>query len=130
MILQLPSSFKPTHETGGLPGFPAVDVFAPAGTPVGCPDKGTVVKTSGHPPTPHATPGGPYGWSVYVKRNRLAWWRKGTYFCTHFGTVHVVNGQKVVRGQILGTVADYSAATNGVTPSHIHEGYHAGTWTP
>lgn len=126
-ILQLPSRFKPTHQTAGLPGYPAIDVFADGGTPVGCPDRGTIIRLSGKKPTATAKPGGAYGWSVYLKRNRLAWWRRGTYFLTHFGTLNnLVVGQKVLRGDILGTVADYSKATGGVTPSHIHEGYHAG----
>lgn len=130
-MIQLPSRFKPTHDTAGLPGFPAIDVFAPGGTLVGCPDRGTIVKLSGHPPTPSTEPGGPYGWSIYVRRGRLAWWRKGTYYLTHFGTrADLRIGQRVKRGQVLGTVANYSAATHGVTPDHIHEGYHAGSWSP
>jgi len=34
----------------------------------------------------------------------------------------VGEGQRVESGDELGTVADYSAATGGVTPSHIHMG--------
>ncbi len=31
-MLTLPAEFRVTHQTAGLPGYPAVDVFAPAGT--------------------------------------------------------------------------------------------------
>lgn len=126
MSVQLPSHFDPTHETGGLPGFPAIDVFALAKTQVCAPVTGRIVKLSGHAPTPSATPGGPYGWSIYLTG------REGTYFLTHFGTraAIVVLGACIGRGEIIGTIADYAKATHGVTPSHIHEGYHAGPWTP
>lgn len=126
-VLQLPSHFTPTHETSGLPGFPAIDVFAAGGTPVAAPCAGTVIKCSGHPPTPTTQPGGPYGYSIYLSTSI------GVYFLTHFGQ-KAVNfwkvGAKIRRGQYLGKIADYTAATNGVTPSHIHEGFHAGPWVP
>ena len=71
-----------THPTAGLPGFPAKDYGAPAGSPVISPLDGTVYKLSGHDPAD-----GPfgaakvYGWSVYIQ---------GTdgrqYFLTHLGT--------------------------------------------
>lgn len=115
--LQLPSHFKPTHQTSGLPGYPAIDVLAHAGTPVCCPVNGRIVKLSGRKPTATAKPGGPYGWSLYVQRSDGV-----RYFLTHFGTRKVVLNQLVRRGQIIGTVADYAKATNGKTPSHIHEG--------
>jgi murein DD-endopeptidase MepM/ murein hydrolase activator NlpD len=76
-------------------------------------------RLSGHPVTPHATPGGPYGLSCYLSRDA-----GGRYFCTHFATLSVHLGQRVKKGDPLGTVADYAKATNGVTPSHIHEGFH------
>ena len=116
-MLQLPATFKPTHNTSGLPGYPAVDCFAPGGTVVLAPCAGTIRRFSGHAPTPVATPGGPYGWSIYLRRPN-----GDDYYLTHFGTRSVVVGQKVTRGQRLGTVANYSKATHGVTPSHIHEG--------
>lgn len=126
-MLQLPFSFQPTHQTSGLPGFPAVDCFAPAGTKVCAPATGKVVKLSGHAPTSSATPGGPYGWSIYLKR------RDGRcYFLTHFGTRSAIVklGACIAQGEVIGTVADYAGATNGATPSHIHEGLSTKAWNP
>lgn len=125
--VQLPSHFKPTHETAGLPGFPAVDVFAPAGSEVLAPATGVIVKLSGHAPTPHAEPGGPYGWSIY-----LAAREGGVYFLTHFGSRSRIVALRscIGRGEVLGRVGDYAHATAGATPSHIHEGFHPGAWTP
>lgn len=116
--LQLPESFSPTHQTEGLPGYPAIDVFGTPGTPVGSPVSGTVTKFSGHDPSAGAYmgQGGPFGWSMYVSGG------KSTYFLTHFGSRDVSVGQHVGRGQILGTVGDYP----GGTPDHIHEGKHGG----
>ena len=110
--VQLPASFVATHQTGGLSGYPAVDVFADAGTIALSPADGTVTRTSGRKPGATAKPGGPYGYSVYV----------GPYFLTHFGSLHVGTGDVVKVGQTLGTIADYTKATKGITPSHIHIG--------
>lgn len=115
--LQLPAVFTPTHDTAGLPGYPARDFFAPARTVVLAPCGGLIRRLSGHPPTTHAQPGGPYGWSVYLRAAN-----GDDYYMTHFGVRFVWTGQRVRRGQQLGTVADYAHATHGVTPSHIHMG--------
>jgi murein DD-endopeptidase MepM/ murein hydrolase activator NlpD len=117
--IQLPEHFTPTHQTSGLPGYPAIDVFAQGGTVALAPANGTITRLSGHPVTPTAVPGGPYGLSCYLTRDG-----GGVYFCTHFATLRVKLGQKVTKGTPLGTVADYSRATGGATPSHIHEGLH------
>ncbi len=42
--LQLPDRFHPTHDTGGLPGFPAIDMFAAPGTRVLAPVDGTLTR--------------------------------------------------------------------------------------
>jgi murein DD-endopeptidase MepM/ murein hydrolase activator NlpD len=115
--LQLAEHFTPTHQTGGLPGYPAVDLFAAAGTVALSPANGVIDRLSGHPVTPRATPGGPYGLSCYLTRVG-----GGRYFLTHFGSLSAKVGQRVKKGQPLGTVADYTKATGGITPSHIHEG--------
>ena len=120
LTLRLPRSFTPTHQTAGLPGYPAVDVFGDAGSFVVAKFGGTVSRLSGHPPTSSAQPGGPYGWSAYIDRHDGA----GTYFLTHFGQRFVKLGQILTPGDVIGTVGDYKGATNGVTPSHIHEGWH------
>lgn len=129
-MLQLPSHFTPTHQTAGLPGFPAVDCFAPSGTVVLSPVTGKVIKLSGHPPTPTTTPGGPFGWSIYLQCDRQG--TVGVYYLTHFGTrAQIVKlGACIGRGEQIGTVAKFSEATGGKTPSHIHEGFHPGPWTP
>lgn len=126
-MLQLPAAFKPTHQTSGLAGFPALDCFAPGGTKVCAPVTGKVVKLSGHAPTPSAKPGGPYGWSIYLQR------RDGrTYYLTHFGTRSAIVrlGACIGAGETIGTVADYAKATGGKTPSHIHEGLSTKPWSP
>lgn len=112
--LQLPTSFQTTHQTAGLAGYPARDIFAKPGTPVRAPVSGTVVKLSGHAPSAGAVQGqgGPFGLSTYIKGPN------GTYFMTHFGSRNVRVGQKVRKGQVIGTVGDYP----GGTPDHIHEG--------
>jgi len=132
-VVQLPSHFVPTHETAGLPGFPAIDVFAPAHTIVCSPATGRIVKLSGHAPTPTAKPGGPYGWSIYLTVDKAHLPPSGgTFYLTHFGTRSplVQLGVCVGRGEVLGIVADYSHATGGTTPDHIHEGFHRGAWQP
>jgi murein DD-endopeptidase MepM/ murein hydrolase activator NlpD len=107
-----------THETAGLPGYPAHDFMAPSGTHAVAPVSGTVVKLSGHDPAAGPTQGahGPLGWSVYIKGNDGK-----EYFLTHMGDRNVKVGQRVKQGQVIGTVADY--AKYG-TPSHIHLGVH------
>jgi murein DD-endopeptidase MepM/ murein hydrolase activator NlpD len=104
------------HETSGLPGYPAHDLFAPAGTHAVAPVSGTVIRLSGHDPAqgPTQGPHGPLGYSVYIKGDDGK-----TYFLTHMGSRNVKPGQKVRQGQIIGTVANYDKYG---TPSHIHEG--------
>ncbi len=123
--LRLPTHFTPTHQTSGLPGFPAIDVFAKGGTYVCAEFDCEVIRLSGHPATPTTQPGGPYGWSMYLKTSR------GVYYATHFSVraKQVKVGAKLRRGMYLGRVANYSKATDGVTPSHIHFGFHEGPWT-
>lgn len=107
----------PLHPTSGLPGYPAHDWFAPAGSNVTSPATGTVVKTSGHDPRlgPPDGPHGPFGWSVYIRRGRK------TYYLTHLGTRAVRVGQELHRGQVIGTVGAYS---NWGGVDHIHMGVH------
>jgi murein DD-endopeptidase MepM/ murein hydrolase activator NlpD len=119
----IPAKFQTSigglHPTEGLPGFPAHDYFAPAGSPAVAPVTGTIVKLSGTNPSagPTEGPHGPFGWSVYVQGSNGR-----TYYMTHMGTRDVEVGQTVKAGQVLGTVGDY--AKYG-TPSHIHMGVSA-----
>jgi murein DD-endopeptidase MepM/ murein hydrolase activator NlpD len=113
--LQLPRDFVPTHETAGLPGFPAVDVFADPGTTVLAPEDGIVDRLSGHDPKEGGHPGGAYGFTIYVQA------ASGRYFLTHFGSRQVTLGQHVKRGDPIGTVCD-SAVSHNPGTSHIHAG--------
>jgi murein DD-endopeptidase MepM/ murein hydrolase activator NlpD len=104
------------HETAGLPGYPARDYFAPAGTHAVAPVSGTVIRLSGHDPKDGPTngPHGPLGFSVYIRGSDGK-----TYFLTHMGSRTVRAGQKIRQGQVIGTVADYDKYG---TASHIHQG--------
>lgn len=115
-LLQLPENFVPTHATAGLPGYPAIDNFAAAGTPVGAPAPGRVRRLSGKDPDAPSTPHFAYGWSIYLQTEHA------DYYLTHFGTRTVKVGDWVNRGDIIGTVCD--ARKNGLSSSlsHIHEG--------
>lgn len=106
------------HPTEGLPGYPAHDYFAPAGSPTVAPVAGKVVKLSGHDPAlgPIQGPHGPLGWSAYIQGTD-----GHTYYLTHMGSRDVKIGETVKAGQPIGTVANY--AKYG-TPSHIHMGVH------
>jgi hypothetical protein len=113
--LQLPASFVPTHETAGLPGYPAVDVFAAPNTPVLAPADGVVDRLSGRDPNLGGSPGGPYGWSVYLTS------ASGRFYMTHLGSRNVSLGQRVAQGEPIGTVCD-SAVSGKPNTSHIHHG--------
>ena len=115
--IRLPKTFTPTHDTGGLPHFPAIDVFAEPGTLVMPPEGGLIVYKH-FIPWNHVTRVG--GWTIYLQG------RSGnTYFLTHFANVRR-NGQ-VRRFQSLGRVAE---VPHHWWPSHIHEGKHRGIYKP
>lgn len=118
--LQLPTTFVPTHQTAGLPGFPAIDCMAAAGTTVGAPASGHIVRFSGHDPAIGGVPGGAYGWSMYLQRDDGS-----EDYMTHFGSRAVAVGQRIVRGDLLGTVCDARVAHMSSDLSHIHLGHHA-----
>lgn len=107
-----------THPTAGLPGYPAYDYMAPAGSAALAPVTGRVVKLSGHDPAAGPTDGphGPFGWSVYIKGNDGR-----TYYLTHMGARNVRVGQIVRAGQRIGAVGNY-AKYGGA--NHIHMGVH------
>lgn len=110
------SSVGGEHETMGLPGYPARDYFAKAGSTAVAPVSGKVIKLSGHDPRngPTQGPHGPLGWSVYIQGTDGK-----TYFLTHMGSRTVRVGEKVTAGAKIGTVANYDKYG---TPSHIHMG--------
>jgi murein DD-endopeptidase MepM/ murein hydrolase activator NlpD len=108
----------PEHETSGLPGYPAHDWFAPAGTAAISPAAGTVRRLSGHDPAlgPTEGPHGPFGWSVYIEnRNGVS------FYVTHLGSRLVRVGSVLKLGDQIGTVGNYA---KWGTPSHVHMGVH------
>ena len=111
------------HETAGLPGYPAYDWFAPAGSPCVAPVSGRIRRFSGHDPElgPIEGAGGPLGWTIY-----LAGDDGNDYFITHMGSRTVVVGQHVKQGQKIGTVANYHSYGRA---DHIHMGVHKGAVT-
>jgi murein DD-endopeptidase MepM/ murein hydrolase activator NlpD len=111
------TSVGPLHPTEGLPGYPAHDYMAPAGSPVVAPVTGTIVRLSGHNPDEGPTEGahGPFGWSIYVKGTN-----GHTYYLTHLGTRDVQVGEKIQAGQKIATVGNYAKWTG--TPDHVHMG--------
>ena len=112
---QLPRSYKPTHQTAGLPGYPAIDVFGNPGEDVQAPEGGRIRRLSGKDPRKGGMPGGPYGWSIYLDAP------SGDYYMTHFGSRKVKVGDVVKRGQVIGTICNSSVSGKPGT-SHIHLG--------
>lgn len=110
--LRLPQTFTATHQTDGLPGYPAYDFMAAARTPVGAPDDGTIIRLSGR----NTWSGGFGGRSIYLKTKR------GVFFLTHLSPdVRVRVGQKIRKGQLIGYVGD---PTSSMAP-HVHAGFNA-----
>lgn len=112
--LPLPATFSPTHQTSGLPGFPAVDVSGTPGEAVLSPASGTIGDV-------HFIP-----WDIAKRIGGFTFYlisATGTYFLTHFGGVTVRSGQTVSAGQQLGTVG---AVPQNAWAAHIHEGFDPG----
>lgn len=116
--VRCPADFEPTHETAGLDGFPAIDVFGKPGARVSVGFWGYVSRVSGHPPSEGGVPGGAYGYSVYVT-NRV---NGHVRYITHLGRRFVVSGDRVKPGSIIGTVCD-SAVSGKPGTSHVHLGF-------
>lgn len=112
----LPATFTPTHETAGLPGYPAVDVFAKAGSAAGAPEQGVIRRISGKDPANGGVPGGAYGWNVYLTSP------SGEYFLAHFEVVLWPVGAQLKRGDAIGRVCDAAVAGMPSSSSHIHCG--------
>lgn len=115
--LYLPADFKATHDTAGLSGFPAIDNFAAAGTPVLAPVGGKLVYVHNIPWNQAKHVGGTTAYLQGVNGK--------TYFLTHLaGNVPTGN---VTAGQNIGSVA---AVPNGWWPTHVHEGVYNGIYNP
>ncbi len=117
--IRLPRNFKPTHETGGLPGFPAIDVFAPAGTNVFPPEAGTLHYRHRIEWNLDKRVG---GGTIYLHGKSGAW-----YFLTHLDYATLRSRPKIQRWHRLGKVAEVPA---GWWVPHVHEGKHVGVFIP
>ncbi len=115
--IRLPMWFKATHQTSGLPNFPAIDVYAPEGTLVYPPEGGILVHKHFIEWDLKKRVG---GYTVYLQG------RSGnTYFLTHFSTVR--REGRIYRWQSIGRVA---GVPRNYWPTHIHEGKHKGIYNP
>lgn len=117
MALRLPSHFRPTHETAGLRGFPAVDVFAPFGTPVEAGSYGRVDRVSGRRRTGSEPAGGAYGFSVYWINDSTGTRR----YATHLDCLVVEVGDRLGPKTRIGRVALPPDSMNPRT-AHVHLG--------
>ena len=120
-MIRLPRDIVKTHDTAGLPGFPAVDVFGSPRDLVIADFWGKVTRISGKPPSQGGKPGGAYGRSIYVENAATGTVR----YLTHFDELGVKVGDYVKPGRVLGTVCD-SAVSGKPGTSHIHYGLKRG----
>ncbi len=116
-LLTVPATYVATHQTGGLPGFPAVDLFGFPGELVVAGFNGTVTRKSGRACSRGGVPGGAYGRSVYVVNTDNGI----TRFLTHLADLAVDVGDRVKKGSILGTLCD-SAVSGKPGTTHVHVG--------
>jgi len=115
---QIPATFKSTHPTGGLPGFPAVDIFADPGAKVLAPEDGVLFDAHFIAWDFKKRVG---GWTIYYQGHESG----NTYFMTHFATVKGTGSYR--RGDVIGTVAKVPGQA---WLPHIHVGEHQGAYTP
>jgi Putative peptidoglycan binding domain len=114
--IQLPKRQTSTHQTGGLPDFPAVDYLARPGTRCFAPEDGKLTRHTGHDPALGGEPGGPLGFSLYYVG------RSGnTYFGTHLAKIAPLG--RYLKGDLLATVANGPPSWS---VPHIHWGIHRG----
>ncbi len=112
-----PATYRvgPDHPTANLPGYEALDFFAPAGSEVVAPEAGTVYTTGF---ADYTDPHGAFGWKLHFHGVSGR-----DYFITHLGTLDAVpqSGTSInVRGgEDLGTLA---AWPGGVQTPHVHWG--------
>lgn len=95
-----------THQTSGLPLYPAYDTAFAAGTTIIAPEDGEVTRHSG---------GTSAGWSLYMTGES-----KLQYYLTHLNSTRRPVGP-VKRGQKLGTVGS-ATQFPGARVSHCHFG--------
>lgn len=115
-MIRLPATFKPTHETAGLPGYPAIDVFGQPGETVTAGFTGTVRRISGRPCSSGGTPGGAYGQSLYIVSPN-----GDDRYMTHLNRLFVEVGDNVRPGTAIATLCD-SRVSGKPGTTHCHYG--------
>jgi hypothetical protein len=105
--IQPPSDHKATHQTAGLPGYPAVDYFGKPGTKVLAPEDGAVRRHSGR----GGTSGGFYGWSLYYAGHQTG----NDYYFQHLLGRAKIGTYK--RGDVIGTISPWDDGA-----PHVHIG--------
>ncbi len=118
MSVTLPRTFRPTHATAGLKGYPAVDIFGhpDGGDKVEVRFFGRVRRISGKSCRLGGSPGGAYGQSLYIESS------EGDRYLTHLDKLFVSVGDRVKPGTIIGTVCN-SAVSGKPNTSHVHYGF-------
>lgn len=104
------SGQKLTHQTDGLAGYPAVDLFAAPGTAFNAPENGKVIRLSGR----GGTSGNVFGYSVYFQGDSGK-----TYFLTHLNANRAPVGSRLRKGQRIGSVSQWRSGS-----PHAHVGIH------
>ncbi len=103
------------HETGGLPGNWALDFLCQAGSGIVAPERATVTRFSGHPPSDDTADSiGVFGWTTYLQTPKGYVW-----FLTHQGKrlPELKVGARVEAGDLIGWVGDQR-----YRPDHLHAG--------
>ena len=123
-MIQLPRTFKPTHETAGLPGYPAIDVFGQPNETVIVKFSGKVRRISGKPCVEGGKPGGAYGQSLYIVSPN-----GDDRYLTHLNKLLVKVGDYVIAGTAVATLCD-SAVSGKPGTTHCHYGMKKATNPP
>jgi hypothetical protein len=114
--VRLPTSFRSTHGTSGLAGYPAVDIMARGGTPVYAPVGGRISSSRPFGWLPTQNPAAGFGGA----RLYLEGANGKTYYIAHLAkNLRVRPGQRIKPGQLIGYVWDWPGDPGR---SHIHIG--------
>jgi hypothetical protein len=117
--------FAPTHETAGLPGYPAIDVFGRPGQVVAAGFYGRVRRITGRACSAGGTPGGAYGRSLYIENAPAGLER----YITHLDYLLVGVGDAVWPGRCLATLCD-SGRSGKPGTTHAHMGLRSAPMVP
>lgn len=100
-----------THETGGLPGYPAFDIMCAPGTDVIAPENGQITRVSGSSPMAYDGDS-TMGYSLHFQGD------SGTkYFLTHMKDTRPEG--RYVTGKVIGHIAEWPGDRGR---SHLHFG--------